>query len=221
MKKNILLFIGLIIVLSVDGQIYSKEPAPTENLFKNSFNYLIHPSFIYSMQSTSFYNADFYNELNNGSVDRSYSDEYLLRWTIYPVILDLGLSNSRFTNKEKSFTLSGLNYSTSLCLPYSVEFSKYVTPYIGIGHQTFFDYNSASGYWKTGLMINFLEGSHGEGMIILNAEYKQALNTNDTNAFSQFSLGVGLRGDALYYTLGFIGYGIYSIGAKILGYEND
>ncbi|NOQ26531.1 MAG: hypothetical protein GQ564_14325 [Bacteroidales bacterium] len=218
MRKIVLSLAGLLVVSFVYGQIYSRETTPTKSLFGDSFEYLIHPSFIYSMQSTSFYDSEFFNELNNGKLDRRYSDEYLLRWTIYPVILDFGLSSSRFTNKDSAFALSGLNYSGSLCLPYSIEFSKYITPYIGIGHQTYFKYNSASTYWKAGVMINIIRGSHNEGLFIINAEYKQSLNVSGAHGFNQFSVGIGIRGDALYYTLGGIGIGIYKAGAWLFGY---
>jgi len=210
MKRITLLFIGLLIASISFGQ-YSNSSTPSKLFFKDNLKYLIHPSFIYSFQNTNYYsgNIEGYN-----FIDRRYSDEYLLRWTVYPVILDAGISVSRYKIGEEKLNLMGYNLSGSLCLPYNLKLSKYISPYIGIGHQDYFKYNGASTYWQAGIMISMFRGSYSDGLIIINTEYKQSFNPNDPNSFNQFSIGIGLRGEAMYYPIIGIGMGL----AYLLGF---
>ncbi len=61
-------------------------------------------------------------------------------------------------------------------------------------------------------------GGFSDGLIILNAEYKQSLNTNIPNSFNQFSVGIGLRGEAMYYPIIGVGIGLYYATAWLFGY---
>ncbi len=210
MKRITLLFVGLLITIVSYGQ-YSNSPTPSKLFFKKNLKYLIHPSFIYSFQNTNFYSSNI-----NGYdfINKRYSDEYLLRWTVYPVILDAGINVSRYKIGEENLNLTGYNFSGSLCLPYSIKLSKNIAPYVGIGYQDYFKYNGASTYWKTGIMISMFKGDFSDGLIIINAEYKQSLNANIPNSFNQFSVGIGLRGEAMYYPIIGVGMGI----AWLFGY---
>lgn len=210
MKRATLIFVGLLIASISFGQ-YSKSLTPSKLFFKRNLNYLIHPSFIYSFQNTNFYSGDIEGY---DFIDRKYCDEYLLRWTVYPVIIDAGINVSRYKIGEENHNLLGYNFSGSLCLPHSIKLSKHITPYVGIGHQDYFKYNGASTYWKTGIMISMFRGDFSDGLIIINAEYKQSLDTYTPNSFNQISVGIGLRGEAMYYPLMGVGMAI----AWLFGY---
>ena len=63
-------------------------------------------------------------------------------------------------------------------------------------------------------MLNLWRSYNRKGytsLIIINAEYKQSLDTNKEYSFNQYSVGVGLRGKALYYPIVGVFLFLYSL----------
>jgi len=184
--------------LNLKGQNNLKLPVNKYNdnyTFKQKtnkyFNSVHRFSVLLGYQRTNFLNPDF--EIN---LDSAYNHIYGLNLTTrleyYPLIIDLsGFYEDFGTN------FNGIEGSLSWALDVlpKKSYIKFV-PYVGGGYQHSFSrgvFNLSKPILKGGLMLNI--GSANE--FIINGEFKQAFPLSHEDTYTQYSLNLGLRGEAL------------------------
>jgi hypothetical protein len=170
-----------------------------------------HFSFTGGYQRTGFFNTQYYNNVENGTIKDK--GGYWITFSIYtaPVLFDVsyfhsyyGVESNNYYPKysEKSTYLHGVSAFVSYAplLPDFGKFSEIVQPYIGIGYQnsslkvsvpkndkesTAIASQGTSGMmWKGGVKLQF-------GKFCIRGEYQQSLSVTEPSTFNLIQIGIG------------------------------